>query len=89
MTSFFRVLTEVARKVVDEVNKLPIKASPPQYINYVATGTVTPKPRSRKPSEYLLETGYSKRILILPYTSQQKWLSQAGDQTLLFGQKQQ
>ena len=46
------VLAEVVKKVVDEVNKLPIKKSPPQPISIVAAGTVISQLKLRQPSQY-------------------------------------
>ena len=50
------MLAEVIRKVVDEVNKLPIQNPPPQPITFVAGGTVTAKQKSRKYAGLLQST---------------------------------
>ena len=85
-----RVQAEVVRKVVDELNQLPIKKSPPHPINFVMAGAVTSKQKSRDPSQYAglqqsARVWKFQVVLILSYTSQQKWLSQ----TLLYGPKPQ
>ena len=47
-----RILAEVGKKVLDELNKLPIKKSPLQPISFVAAGTVLSKLKLRKPSQF-------------------------------------